>query len=573
MQKPYDIKITGGVVVDGTGAPRFAGDLGIRAGRIAALGSVTGDARITLDARGLVVAPGFVDIHTHYDAQVLWDPLLTVSPWHGVTSVVIGNCGFTVAPTRAEHRDLVLRLFERVEGMSYDALSKGLGDWGFTTYPEYLDTVETRGVGINVAGFVGHSALRLFVMGPASAERAATDDEIARMQQLLAEAMAAGALGFSTSVTTNHFGFDGKPVPSRLSDQRERLALAQVLRQVGRGVIGIVGPRQLPLAEFEELAAASGGTLCYTAVLSDLLGADGHRRALQASADALARGIRMIPQTSPRPLVFEFDLAEPAPLQSWPPLRTILSARSTQEKLALYGDPHLRQRLRTLLAGPGTHDLDFSGGTVEGDTQRKVARTLEISWYPPDPALESRNLYQLAAERGQDVVDLWLDMAIASRLALRMRVAVANHDERVLEEILRDPNIVVGLGDGGAHVSQLCDACYPTDFLRKWVREKKVFSLEEGVRLLTSRNAQVFGLEERGRLRVGAPADVVVFDPEQVAAGPLERVHDQPGGADRLVSRPNGIAHVLVNGVLLPPPGEALPREIRPGKVLRHGKG
>jgi N-acyl-D-aspartate/D-glutamate deacylase len=260
----YDLKITGGVIIDGSGAPRFAGDVGVLDGRIAALGNAAGPARRTIEADGCVVAPGFVDIHTHYDAQILWDPLLSVSPWHGVTSVVMGNCGFTVAPTRPEHRDLILRTFERVEGMDLAALASGMGsDWGFASFPEYLDRIEQRGIGINVAAFIGHTALRLYVMGKAAVERAASDEEIAAMRRLLVEAMAAGAIGFSTSTSPSHHGFDGKPVPSRLADARERMAMAEALHEVGAGIYYYNGTREPAWDEYAAIARASGRNVCW----------------------------------------------------------------------------------------------------------------------------------------------------------------------------------------------------------------------------------------------------------------------------------------------------------------------
>src|SRR5689334_21282195 len=234
----YDLKITGGSIIDGTGKPRYVGDVGVCGGKVVALGAAPEEARETIDAKGRVVSPGFVDIHTHYDAQVLWDRLMTVSPWHGVTTVVMGNCGFGVAPTRVEHRDLIIRTLEKVEGMSAAALRAGLGDeWPFESYPEYLDAVEARQPVINVASMIGHTPVRLHVMGEESTERSATPEEIARMRAIVAEAMEAGAVGFATSKSTTHVGYEGRPVPSRSADLEEILAMAGALGDAGRGVI------------------------------------------------------------------------------------------------------------------------------------------------------------------------------------------------------------------------------------------------------------------------------------------------------------------------------------------------
>ncbi|NQU71424.1 MAG: amidohydrolase family protein, partial [Rhodospirillales bacterium] len=287
----YDIKITGGTIIDGTGAARRAGDIGIHDGKIVAVGEAPGRANSTIDAAGRVVAPGFLDIHTHYDAQVMWDPMLTVSPWHGVTSVVMGNCGFGIAPTRPGHRDLMARTLEKVEGMSVDALSAGLGDWPFETFPEYLRAVEQRGVSINVAALLGHTPLRLYVMGLDSVERAATADEIAAMRTLAAEAIAAGAVGISSSKSNLHLGFGGFPVPSRLAEFDETLALAGVMGDAGRGVFQLATGRYPDHDEMAEIARRTGRPVTWTALLTrsdeGRKYIDGH---LKTTAEQRARG-------------------------------------------------------------------------------------------------------------------------------------------------------------------------------------------------------------------------------------------------------------------------------------------
>src|SRR5215468_9078384 len=289
----YDLKITGGTVIDGTGRPGVRADVGIRAGRIAALGSVSGPAAQTIDAAGHIVAPGFVDIHTHYDAQVLWDRMVTISPWHGVTTVVMGNCGFGVAPTRQGHRELILRTLEKVEGMSLDALQAGLGtDWPFETFPEYLDTVERRGSAINLAAFVGHTPVRLYVMGEEAVERAATDAEVAEMRRIVCDAAAAGAIGFATSKAPTHVGYAGKPVPSRLAELSEIRALAGALPDAGGGIVqATVGPG-LFFDEFETIARDSKQPLTWTALLAGMLGPGSHRMLLERSSALIRDGLR-----------------------------------------------------------------------------------------------------------------------------------------------------------------------------------------------------------------------------------------------------------------------------------------
>src|SRR5215468_1294714 len=308
----YDLKITGGTVIDGTGRPGVRADVGIRAGRIAALGSVSGPAAQTIDAAGRVVAPGFVDIHTHYDAQVMWDRMLSISPWHGVTTVMMGNCGFGVAPTRAAHRKLIMQTLEKVEGMSLEALEAGLGiDWPFETFPQYLDALDKRGAAINVAALFGHTPLRLYVMGEESTERAATPDEIAKMKKLVREAMDAGAIGFGTSVSVSHNGYAGKPVPSRQATVEEMDALVSVLGELKRGLMQITIGRDFSTRHMAEVSRKYGVPVTWTALLSHLYGPGGHRKQLDLAAEQRKSGAVVIPQVSCRPLNFEFTFAEP----------------------------------------------------------------------------------------------------------------------------------------------------------------------------------------------------------------------------------------------------------------------
>jgi N-acyl-D-amino-acid deacylase len=566
----YDLKIAGGTIIDGSGAARYAGDVGIHDGKIVALGEAPDAAKRTINADGRVVSPGFVDIHTHYDAQVFWDPLLTVSPWHGVTTAVMGNCGFTLAPTRKEHRDLILRTFERVEAISLAALRETLGDeWPFATYPEYLDAVERRGLGINAASFIGHTAVRLNVMGIDSVERAATGPEIAAMRALVVDGLKAGAIGFSTSIAKAHHGFDGKPVPSRLSTREERVALAGAIRDAGNGMVMMVGPTDpRPWDEYIELAHASGSAVCWTIIQ----GTPGRYPAELALTRELVRaGLRIYPQAACRPVLFEYHFGEPVGIMAtWPLLGPILRMNTVEEKLATLRDAHFRSRFRDAI--DGRNDADLGGTSEEASMRRRGFLLTEIAWYPPGRALESRRAVDVAKERGLHPVDLVLDMSVETRLEARFRTPQQNFDEEHLGAVLADPNVVLGLGDGGAHLAQLCDAVYATHFLKRWVRERKLVTLEHAIHRLTAHTASVFGITDRGRLAVGWPADVVVFDPETVGNLPLERVYDLPAGSERMVSRSQGIDAVIVNGAMLPPQGERFEKGERlPGKLLRHG--
>ena len=559
----FDLVIRGGTVVDGTGRPGVRGDVGIRGGRIVALGEVKGAAAQTIDADGLVVAPGFIDVHTHYDAQVMWDRMLTISPWHGVTTVVMGNCGFGVAPTRPDHRGLIMRTLEKVEGMSLAALEAGLGEaWPFETFPQYLDAVERRGTALNVAVLLGHTPLRLYVMGEEATERPATADEIARMRALVREAIDAGAIGFATSKASTHIGYAGKPVPSRAAQYAEIEALAGALGEAGRGIVQATVGRDLFFKEFEALARATGRPVTWTALLAGMMGPGSHRELLEKSRALVKQGLQVVPQVTCRTLNFEFQFREPFIFESMSVFKPI-SVADFAGKVRLYGDPEFRRAFKE------SFDRPKKGAVFAG---LSWARTW-ISWYPPDPSLEERTVAEVATERGVHPIDLALDMALATNLDARFRMAVFNHDEDEVAELLAEPDTVLGLSDAGAHASQLCDACFSTYLLSRWVREKQAIALPEAIRMLTSRPAEVFGITDRGRLAVGLAADVVVFDPATVGASKLRRVHDLPAGADRLVADASGIEAVIVNGTIIRRGGrDAVAADgALPGALLRNG--
>lgn len=557
----YDLKITGGTIVDGTGKAGFAGDLAIKDGKVVALGKAEGGAVDTIDAAGQVVCPGFVDVHTHYDAQILWDRMLSISPWHGVTTTVIGNCGFGVAPTRAAHRRLILQTLEKVEGMSLDALQAGLGDdWPFETFPQYLDTLEKSGSAINIAALFGHTPLRLYVMGEESTERAATPDEVSAMKKLVREAMEAGAIGFGTSVSVSHNGYAGKPVPSRQATVEEMDAMVSVLGDLKRGLMQITIGRDFSTRHMAEVSRKYGVPVTWTALLSYLYGPGGHRKQLDLAAEQRKAGAIVIPQVSCRPLNFEFTFAEPFIFDVMKFMNELAAAdaKAPGTRRRAYADPAWREKLRSEVT----------------PLFRNWWERVVIAWAPSARELEEMPLTTAAAKLDKDPVDLALDLALADDLQARFRMAVMNFDEKEVAELITDPNTIIALSDAGAHASQLCDACYSTHLLGHWVRERKTFTLEQAVHNLTQRPAEMFGITDRGVLAEGRPADVVVFDPKTVGPGPLKRVHDLPAGADRLVSEASGIAAVIVNGKLIRRGGkDAIPANGRlPGRLLRHGR-
>jgi len=557
----YDLKISGGTIVDGSGNPGYRGDVGISNGRIVALGDAPDSAIEIINAEGAVVSPGFVDIHTHYDAQIIWDRMMSISPWHGVTTTVLGNCGFGVAPTRPEHRDMIVRTLEKVEGMSVPALKAGLGqNWPFETFGEYLDTIENLGPAINVAVLLGHTPLRMYVMGEEATERKATDDEIEEMRRILKQGMKDGALGFATSRAGTHVGYEGRPVPSRACEIKEVFRLAKAVGESGGGLIEATAGKDLFINEYPDLARESGCTVSWTALLAGLaLGKGDHEEQLVKSEAIVAEGHRVFPQVTPRPLNFEYQMAAPFLFEPFSVMKPVAAA-DTDGKKNIYADPEFRKAFSSRIEGARK---EFKG----------AFKKTVISQHQKDGELDERALADVARERGTSPVELMLDLALETDLETRFRMPVANHDEDEVEPLLKSGATVLGLSDAGAHASQLCDACLPTYFLGRWVREKQSFTVEEAVRMLTSRPADVAGISDRGLLAEGRPADIVVFDPQTVGAGKLERVYDFPAGTDRLIAREKGIRAVVVNGTTLRENGDEAvsPDGELPGSVLRNG--
>ena len=557
-----DLKIIGGSIIDGTGRPRYRGDIGVKGGKVVALGKVEGEAAREIDATGKVVAPGFVDVHTHYDAQVMWDRMLTISPWHGVTTVVIGNCGFGLAPTRPAHREAVMRTLEKVEGMSIDALKAGIGpDWGFETFPQYMDALQSRGTAINVGVLFGHTPLRTYVMGDDAVRRAATPDEVAAQGRLVQEAMEVGAIGFATSHAATHHGYEGNPVPSRLATIDEIDALVAAMASSGRGILQATIGRTLLWDEFERFARAHGVPVTWTALLSGMAGPGSHRKHMERAARDRQAGLRIVPQVACRPINFDFDFNEPFPFEMRPLFAQTMKTDRAGRK-AIYADPAFREAFKR-------DSSPESRTPLSGWYERAV-----VSVAPGQPELDERPLLEAAAKAGKDPLDFALDMSIASDFRARFRFAVVNHDEAEVAELIADPNMVIALSDAGAHASQLCDACYATHLLGYWVREKGALTLEDAVHKLTQVPAEVFGIQDRGLLAEGRPADIVVFDPATVGASRLTRVHDLPAGADRLRADAFGIEAVVVNGTLLRERGrDAVAADgPLPGRLLRHGR-
>jgi N-acyl-D-amino-acid deacylase len=551
-----EIVIRGGTVVDGSGSPGRPADVAVDQGRIVGVGSGLHGTR-ELDASGLVVAPGFIDIHTHYDAQVFWDPWLTPSAFHGVTTVVAGNCGFSIAPVRSQDVALIARTLQHVEDMSFDTLSVGVPWEEFETFPEYLDAVSRRGVSLNYACYVGHTAVRVYVMGDDAYERPATDEELRRMQEVVAQAMAGGAAGFATSASPTHNGDGGRPVPSRVAGIEELRALLDPVRESGRGVVALLPGGVLHNEDVFSLQQHCGRPVTWTALLT-VKNYPYHLKVIDEHDAARARGIEVWPQVSCRKLVFQMNLAEPFTLNARPSFAAIMG-HSHEERLAAYRDPSWRATAWEELSG-AAGGLGFN------------FRAVSVAESPNHPELADRPVLDLAAERGCTALDVILDISLEDDLKTRFWSVVANDDEEGIAWLLPRDNVLLGLADSGAHVSQLCDACFATDLLGNWVRDRGVMSLERAVHKLTAEPAGVYGFSDRGSIEVGKAADICVFDPATISPGPLLRVYDFPAGGERLTAdAPVGVTHVLVNGVPIRENGSPVTEglDARPGEVLR----
>ena len=546
-----DIVIHGGQLIDGSGSPAKAADVRIVDDRIAEIGhGLTGHRMI--DASDRVVAPGFIDIHTHYDAQVFWDPALTPSCYHGVTTVVAGNCGFSIAPTRPEHREVIAKTLENVEDMDVAALAEGI-PWDFETFPQYLDSIRQRGSLLNFGAYLGHTALRLFAMGDAAYERPATDDEIEIMTGILREGLHAGACGFATSFAVTHRGLDGKPVPSRFAEKKEFEALCRVVGDVGKGIVHLVPGDQCSVPEIYDIQKATGVPFTWAALLT--FEGTNYREIAEANSMQHAQGARVWPQVSSRELTFQFQMSDPFFLNQAECFAALMSQGPDARKAA-YSDATWREQATReaseLLIKPRWESI-------------RVDETTEHE------SLRGRTIAEIAEQRGDAPMDVVCELALAEDLSTRFRQVVANDDEEGVAYLLQRDDCVLGLSDGGAHVGQLCDAPIATTLLGKWVRDKGALPLEKAIYKLTREPANLFGFPDRGELRQGMKADVVVFDPDTVDSGPLRRVRDFPANSERLTAdQPSGMSHLLVNGCVIRENERSLHDELsdHPGEIV-----
>ena len=555
----HDLVIKNAQICDGLGGPAKSGDLAVSRGRIAAMGTVDGEAREVVDGDGLVLAPGIIDVHTHYDAQLTWDPFARPSPALGVTTVVIGNCGFTIAPCRPADRDLTIRNLTHVEGMPLEALRAGIV-WDFETFPDYVAALERRGVVPNVACFVGHSSLRTFVMGPDATKRAATRDEINRMKSLVREALDAGAIGFATSTLEGHNGENGVPVPSRFAEDDEFRALVGALGESGRGLFQLTAGAKSTIPFLESLAAESGRPVSVCAMLIDPAVPERVFEDMARIGEARARGRELYGQVSCFPESLDFDLVHPFPFEAVISWRPALESRGVEALRAVLKDPSFRDAVKAEMRTPGT---PFRFTTQWNDlTIKRTAR-------PENRALEGANVAQQAARSGVHPLDWMLDFALSEDLATEFNVLFLNADEDRVKNLLLDPSSLIALGDAGAHLSLMCQAGTGLHLFGHWVRERGDLALVDAIREMTSWPAAAYRIRDRGRLAVGAWADLLLFDPRTVGIGPREVRHDLPTGSARIDTPARGVVGVWVNGSRVVDERGPIENCPRAGKVLR----
>lgn len=537
----YDLVIRNGMLVDGTGAAARRADVAVAGGKIAEIGRVTEGAATVIDASDLVVAPGFIDPHTHYDAQICWDGAVTPSSWHGVTSVIMGNCGVGIAPCKPKAREVAMRDLVNVEAIPFDVLNMGI-TWDWETFPEFLEAAARRKPSLNLGFLAPLTPFRHYVMGEASIERAATPDETAQIKALLGEAIDAGAFGFSTTILNQHVGFQGRPLACRNASRDELKAYANALKERGKGAIEIALTRKIAVMDDEEyelldfLLRESGQHVTFLALFDRDDIPEAVRETLRKAAPLIARGAR--PQTSPLPLTRDINMRNPFSFAAFPSWNRVFVDKSKPAQAEVYADPAFRNQFREELKQP----MAF------GNWARINVHEVRS---PALKALEGRSIADLAREQGKDGVDTFLDLTLQDDLEVEFTMASFNTRVDRMTEILNDKSVLVALGDGGAHVDMLCDAGYPTYLLGTWVRERQALTLEEGVRRLTSDPAEVFGVRDRGRLAPGLAADLAIFDAGRVGSTNRgERRFDLPGGAKRMVMPSRGVEYTVVNGAV-----------------------
>ena len=544
----YDLLVKNGTVIDGSGSPGYRADVGVVGGKIAAIGRINESANQTIDADGHIVSPGFVDGHTHMDAQIFWDPIGSCSCYHGVTSVVMGNCGFTLAPCKQEDADMVFRNLERAEDLSRDAMLEGI-DWRWETFPEFLDVIDELPKGINYAGYIGHSALRTYVMGERAFSDAASEDDVRNMQGLVKQAVQAGAIGFSTSRTFNHLTADDRPVASRIAEWDEVRAIVNAVGETGKGLFEIAGeaPGRDPerIAEYHsrlrDLAVESGVPQTW-GMFSVRSAPDLWRPYFDLLDETAAAGGRMFAQVHSRALSSLLSFESNTPFDNWE-YWSEFRQLPLAEQATKMRNPEIKAKLIEIAS------REYTGPRIVG----AEARPPEWDYiYPMDDMVYDKpSMAEIARGKGIHPVELMIDMALERDLKMFFRQPIANEDQAQVLDMMKHPRSVITFSDSGAHVSQIMDSSLQTHLLSYWVREKQAMTLEDAIKQITYNTATMWGLHDRGLLREGMAADLVVFDADTIGARMPEVVRDLPASAKRLKQTADGILNTVVNGEIL----------------------
>ncbi len=557
----YDLLIRNGRIVDGSGMPSYRGDVGVRDGYIAEIGKLSGAAARSVDADGAVIAPGFIDNHCHYDAQVTWDPLCSYSCDHGATTVIFGNCSLSLAPVQPGRSERLAEFLSYVEAIPMDVLRTVEFTW--QTVPQYIEQLD-RNLGVNVGNLIGHSAVRYYVMGDECQKRAATDAEIKAMQDVVREGMKAGALGLSVSRNQGHYDPQGVHVPALWAEEKELFALCDVLRDLGTGIIQSGGGNGAEMKNglMSRLAEATGRPVVYNNLNQSMRRPNEWKEQMAKVDESFAKGIRAYPTCTPNRITDFFTMRNTQTFRGLPTWHPILLA-THEEKLRAYRDPDVRKKL---------HDeaVEFKVDKMPPGICRTWwdYMTVQHAALPKNKAFEGKTVGEIAKLQGKGIIDAFLDLVVEEDLDTAFLHGENNVDDEAVAQILNYPHAIIGLSDGGAHVQFQSGFGFSTRLLAEWVREKKIMSLENAVRRLTFESASVFGLHDRGLLQPGKVADIVVFDPDTVRPLPHEVVHDFPTGAMRIKEPAEGIRMTVVNGQVLMENGKH--SGALPGRVLRN---
>src|SRR5580698_2217055 len=559
----YDLLVKNGLIVDGSGMPAFRGDVGVKDGKIAEFGKLSSPAEKTVDADGRAVAPGFIDNHCHYDAQVTWDPLCTFSPEHGATTVIFGNCSLSLAPVKKGTEERLAEFLSYVEAIPMEVLKTIEFDW--ETVPQYMERLDNH-LGINIGNLIGHTAVRRYVMGDECQKPGATDAQIKAMQDVVRDGMQAGALGLSVSRERGHYDPQGVHIPALWADEKEIFALADVLRDMGTGIIQSGGGRDAEMKDglMARLSEATGRPVVYNNLGQSVRRPGEWKKHMDRVDETSAKGIRAYPLCSPNTTTQTFNMSNTQVFRGSPTWHPILLT-SDDEKLRAYADPAVRAKLHEEMV---EWKVEIPGNTISREWYKYI--WVEEPTLAKNAELKGLTLEQLAKKTGKGIIDAFLDLVVEEKLETIFMQAENNIDVDAMREILNYPNALIGLSDGGAHVQFHGGYGFSTRLLGEWVREKQVMTLENAVRRLTFDSASTFGLYDRGLLRPGMTADITVFDPDTVKPLPEFVVHDFPAGGWRFKEPAQGIYATFVNGRMLMKEGNHTGN--LPGRVLRNSR-